>query len=350
MVQRFDIGSLRKPSLSSRGFLRGEMFATRTGVFEYPKADGGVVREYRSPEEVFHPDSLASYEDASFTDDHPPAAVTAENATKLAVGYLPNEGKRDGDHVRAHVVVEDAETIKKMQAGKQEVSCGYTCDLVWTPGVAPDGTKYDARQTNIRINHVALVDAGRAGPTARVRMDGVGIPVSDTPTRETRMDEAAKLAADKERADLAASFALAVKERDVAQARADGLATQLEQLTKRHADAADPVKFQAAVAERVSLEVVATRHGIKCDGLSARDVKSAVVEKLTARKLDAAKSDDYVSAAFDLAVEAAGAEVKAHTDSRGTAVAVTDKSMRTPEQARAEMVARNTAHNQKGAA
>lgn len=331
MAERRDIGNLRRPRATSQGFLRGEMFATRTGVFEYPKADGGVVREYRPPEEVFHPESLASYQDSAFTDDHPIDPVTADNAVQVSVGYLPEEGKRDGDHVRAPVVIKDKATIAKMQAGKQEVSCGYTCDLVWGAGVAPDGTKYDARQTNIRINHVALVDAGRAGPTARVRMDGVGVHVSDTPTREQKMDEASKLAADKERADLAASFALAVKERDIAQARADGLAEKLEASTKAHADATDPKRFETAVADRVALVVEATKHGIKCDGLSARAVKVAVVEKLTGKKLDEKRSDDYVTARFDVAIEAAaetaGALGALRTVAVGNAPTVTPTSI-----------------------
>ena len=151
-VERFDRGSLRSPKATPQGFLRAEMYATRTGVFEYPKADGGVVREYRDPSEVFHPDSLASYQDASFTDDHPQGEmVTAENVTKYERGTLTAAGVPDGDHVKAPVVVKDKATIAKMQAGKQEVSCGYTCDLVWEPGVSPQGVKYDARQTNIRI-------------------------------------------------------------------------------------------------------------------------------------------------------------------------------------------------------
>jgi hypothetical protein len=49
-VERHDIGELKRPQRTPQGFLRAEMYATRTGVFEYPKADGGCVREYRAPE------------------------------------------------------------------------------------------------------------------------------------------------------------------------------------------------------------------------------------------------------------------------------------------------------------
>jgi len=40
--------------------------------------------------------------------------------------------------------------------------------LVWGDGIAPDGTAYQARQTNIVGNHIAIVAAGRAGPLARI--------------------------------------------------------------------------------------------------------------------------------------------------------------------------------------
>jgi hypothetical protein len=84
----------------------------------------------------------------------------------------------DGDHVAGRMVVHDEPTIAAMKAGKRQVSCGYECDLVEEPGVAPDGQRFDAYQTNIVYNHVAIVDVGRAG-TARVRMDGASVRVDD---------------------------------------------------------------------------------------------------------------------------------------------------------------------------
>lgn len=355
-VERHDIGELKRPQRTPQGFLRAEMYATRTGVFEYPKADGGVVREYRAPEEVFAVDSLASYQDAAFTDDHPGAFVTAENATTLSRGYVPEAGKRDGEHVRAVVVVKDKATIDKMQAGKQEVSCGYTCDLVWEPG-EHGGVKYDARQTNIRINHVALVDAGRAGPSARVRMDGVGVRIEqanrvDDGAKGTTMkyaingltfdvaDEVAR-AIDAERAD-------AKKALDLATAKADAATDKAAKADKERADAieaakVEPAKFDAAVKARVALVVVAERHAVKHDGLTDRAVKAAVVEKLSGRKTTDAHSDDYVTALYDAAVEDAAKAGESLGAARQVAAgaAKADAHHMTAEQAHAAMVARN---------
>tara|TARA_R110002012_G_scaffold55925_2_gene142794 strand:+ start:648 stop:1832 length:1185 start_codon:yes stop_codon:yes gene_type:complete len=52
--------------------------------------------------------------------------------------------------------------------GVKELSCGYQCDWVISPGTTPDGESYDVIQRNIRGNHLALVDSGRMGPDVAV--------------------------------------------------------------------------------------------------------------------------------------------------------------------------------------
>jgi hypothetical protein len=79
----------------------------------------------------------------------------------------------DGDKVRASLMITDSATIEALEAGKSELSCGYTADVEFTPGLW-NGQPYDAVQRNIRGNHVALVDAGRAGPACAIRMDAAG--------------------------------------------------------------------------------------------------------------------------------------------------------------------------------
>ena len=51
--------------------------------------------------------------------------------------------------------------------GKEQLSCGYRCDYDWQSGVF-NGQPYDCIQTNIRGNHLALVDEGRMGPEVAV--------------------------------------------------------------------------------------------------------------------------------------------------------------------------------------
>jgi hypothetical protein len=44
---------------------------------------------------------------------------------------------------------------------QHEVSCGYKFDAHMTPGVSPEGERFDGVMRNIRFNHLALVKAGR---------------------------------------------------------------------------------------------------------------------------------------------------------------------------------------------
>lgn len=168
-VFREDFSELRPAERLADGRLRADAFLTRTGIFTY-RDGNGERREYRPPDEVFKADALASFRDAVVTDDHPADLVSADNARFLAVGFVSGAPRRDGDHVAATLVVNDAATIAKMERGKQQLSCGYTCEIDRTPGIV-NGERYDAVQRNIVGNHVAIVDVGRAGPTVRVRMD-----------------------------------------------------------------------------------------------------------------------------------------------------------------------------------
>lgn len=153
---------------------------TRTGVFTYRLPGGKVRRELRLPDEVFKTDAMQSFALVPVTDEHPPAMLDAHNTKDYARGSVAGTLRKDGEFVAGELLITDAALIKKLEDGKaREISCGYNCDLDETPGVTSDGLRYDAIQRNIRGNHVAIVPKGRAGPEARVRMDGAGVEVLD---------------------------------------------------------------------------------------------------------------------------------------------------------------------------
>ena len=174
-VLRYDRASpLSKPVRLPNGFVRAEGYLTRAGIFVYRDAKGNTVRELRPPEEVMHPDALASFALVPVTNEHPPEALTADNAKQYSVGSVSESVAPEGDKVRATLMITDADAIAALDAGRSELSCGYTADVVIEPGTW-QGQRYDAKQTNIRGNHVALVDAGRAGPTCSIRMDATDV-------------------------------------------------------------------------------------------------------------------------------------------------------------------------------
>jgi hypothetical protein len=167
---RVDKGEFRQPQMNPQGFLIADGYATRAGIFEYLLPNGSVQRELRPYEEVFDSASLKSLSNVIVTNEHPPEMVSSANASKYNVGHT-SEVEADGSYVKVGLTITDESAIKAVQnKDKQELSCGYICELELTPGEF-EGVRYDAIQRNIRYNHLALVAFGRAGPEARVRID-----------------------------------------------------------------------------------------------------------------------------------------------------------------------------------
>lgn len=129
--------------------------------------DKAVVRVWRPEEEVFSKDAVASLTHRPLTNDHPPVPVTAENWKKYATGQFGDEAMKDGDFLRVPMVMMDSAAIADYDAGKRQLSVGYSCDLVIESGTVPDGAykgqAYDAIQRGIRGNHIAQCKAARGG-------------------------------------------------------------------------------------------------------------------------------------------------------------------------------------------
>jgi uncharacterized protein len=165
-----------KVRFTGDGYLVAQPRVARTGIQLYSGAEVGkpemkVVRVFRPEAEVFDKDSMHSYAHKPFTNDHPPEPVTADNWKKYSAGDMGEDVARDGEFIRVPVVMMDAQAISDYRDGKRELSLGYTCDLQWTPGTAPNGEAYDAVQTTIRANHLALVKRARGGSGLRVGDD-----------------------------------------------------------------------------------------------------------------------------------------------------------------------------------
>lgn len=177
---------LDAPRRTSDGFLAVRAKAARTGVYDYLASEVGapdrfkptdVVKIYRDAAEVFAADAVRSFIGRPITNDHPREAVTAANWRDHARGTVMG-AMRDGEYLAFDLVLMDAGTIAAVEDGKRELSNGYQCQIDWTPGTAPDGTQYDARQIGIRGNHVAVVDQGRAGSQCAIK-DGEKFALCD---------------------------------------------------------------------------------------------------------------------------------------------------------------------------
>lgn len=171
---------LRPPQKRADGSTLYHGAPTRAGVFEYELEDGTKRREYRPPEEVSNPESLESLHFAPVVAyEHTPKG----EARKRSVGTVGQdvEWVPDAEEVQASFVVRDDAVNQDIADGMQELSCGYDVDLEETPGVSPEGERYDAIQRGmpradgkrgpIVYEHLAIVHSGRAGPSVRLRAD-----------------------------------------------------------------------------------------------------------------------------------------------------------------------------------
>ena len=145
---------------------------SRTGDQEYlgweigiPGAGGGqIVTVHRPPEEVFSTAALASFEGKPVTNDHPPVLIGPDDVKTYEMGHAQNVRRGDGEweeYTLADRHIHDRELIDAVQSGKREISGGYECEYVPNG----DGTY---TQRNIRGNHVAVVERGRAGKRAAI--------------------------------------------------------------------------------------------------------------------------------------------------------------------------------------
>lgn len=110
--------------------------------------------------------SAPSYENKPLMVDH--VAVSADNPMKHKIGGTVSNVRFVAPYLKADIAVWDADAIRDIETEvKKQLSCGYRYAADMTPGTI-DGTHYDGIMRNIVANHVALVEAGRAGPDVLV--------------------------------------------------------------------------------------------------------------------------------------------------------------------------------------
>lgn len=135
-------------------YKRGEVFG-----YTGKDSDDDTIEIDRKEEEVFSNATLASFENKPITVEHPSEDVNSTNWKEYQVGFVRDvrRGKtEDGeDVIIGNLVIQDAQTIEEIENGEHcELSCGYDCDIK---------DEENPQQRNIRGNHVALCEQGRAG-------------------------------------------------------------------------------------------------------------------------------------------------------------------------------------------
>lgn len=300
----------------------------REGILRYRNADGSERRELVTLDAV--KDTARTIARAAVTLEHPAEGfVSATNVDKLGVGDVDGEvaveEDAQGGFARVKLAVRRKDAIDAVGAGTQELSPGYDVTLDETPGEHPTFGRYDARQVGRDVNHLAIVPKGRGGPTVRLRADSaeaepMGWAPTPSPARTPRTDNearpmrtlplllaalgmtqrfdtdeaavdaaipvATKLAADaKARKDAEEGEAEAASEVDKLKAENEQLKADLAKLQGEMADAkkdmAGMVKAEADrkdAAELAELRALATKVGVKHDGLDLSKLRLAVAK------------------------------------------------------------------------
>ena len=363
-VARFDTGKLGKAVITNQGYLRVPAMVARTGILIYKKGDGTVTRELVLPEVLLNEDSLKTLALIPMCNDHPPVKLLDVDTTRMyQVGYtgetIEQQKEDDEIYIGPMATITDRKAIEDVDAGKQELSAGYTCRLDETPGIYK-GQKYDAVQRERIYNHIAIVSKGRAGENVRlhldgsdatennnveaimktVKIDGVSFEVEEklaekidglmkvvADAKEEKKgddkkiqdckdkiaalkDELAEAEGDdkegiKEELKKAKdSLSQMTAEKDKASAKSDALEAALKKVNE---DAANPAKVQEAVKARMSIIGTAQKAITdktvleKIDSMSDVEIKKAVILAVTPdakAKLDSG-SEAYIDARFD---------------------------------------------------
>jgi hypothetical protein len=252
--------------------------------------------------------------------------LDAKNTKTYAVGFCEPDIVKDGDYVKAVLHITDSAAIERVKSGKVELSNGYTSKIEWTPGVTSSGEAYDAIQTDIRGNHIAIVDAGRCGAACRIAdskpeeitmqtltIDGVDFDVNDKQREaldklQAQLADAQKEASKKEEDEEKAKkdeeekeeeskkeTSDALKKVDVLQAKLDDALSRipnsemLDQLLENRLDTRDS-----------ALKIIPNfdHKGKDCEAIRA-EVVAAKCPTVDTSKV----STDYIRARFDMLAE-----------------------------------------------
>jgi hypothetical protein len=339
LTDRLNITTERE--YTDEGFLKVPARISRTGIQEYLAVEMGltdkdpkeIVRVYRPEDEVFTDESLISFANKPVTNNHPPELVNSRNSRQYSVGMSGPEVTRDGMFAKTVLHVTDEDAIKNIESGKVELSNGYTADIEWTPGVTPDGEQYDAIQRNIKGNHIAIVERGRAGPACRVAdnlptlgdevtmakitIDGVDFEVSDQAAQavgklQARLKDAEMETQEKDEDLKKKEDEMEAKEKE-SKATNDALQAQLDDAKSKipTTDTLDKL-----VTERTGIvdTVRKVMPDIQWEGKDADTLRREVVAaKCPNVQLDSV-SADYINARFDMLVESVESNSQQHLD------------------------------------
>lgn len=299
LTTRLDTVPIREPYVDKdTGFLHVKRVPiARAMVQMYRKADGSTDREAKLPTEILSDATVASANNKPVTDNHPHGLVNTSNSKELMKGLTDSKAHVEGDMLFNDITITDPDLIKEItQGGKRELSIGFQTEVVPESGEY-NGVKYDAVQKNIRINHVAVVNRGRAGHTVRLLGDSAeavdpeeGNEMESKDTRVVRVDGAdiTVLASDVDKVTKLDA------DNSAKQKRIDELTKQIQALTQERDQLKGTSEGNAKKADAAEKELEDYKKKFNEDSFNAE------VEKAAADRMDIIdKTKPYLGDSYD---------------------------------------------------
>ena len=314
------------------GFLHAKARVTRSGVFDYYTEDGDLIREYRSPEEVFDEKSIQSLKLKPITDDHPEEMVTVDNIKDFQIGTVGEDIQKDGDFLTTNIIITDKEMVTTIVNRKKanlpiELSLGYNCDVLPDMGIHDTDGWYTHSQRKIKYNHLSIVDKARAGRDVRIldklnknkkeskMADKVQFTRKSVNLDSFKIDAITKVV-DEDSLELANTLSSKLdeavdvivglnKDKDALQGKFDQsneTITSLKAKVDSLSDINSP-EISAMIKSRNDVENIAKMLKVDCDG---KDIKTIKCDCVIAVSKDADmkdKTDEYINARFDSVME-----------------------------------------------
>jgi len=281
-------------------------------------------------------DSINTLKMIPLTNEHPiDRKIDINNIKEFQVGHLGDNIRKTDQYISNSIIITDKQAIIDVQKGKRALSAGYS---LYTENISGTwlGIHYDMIQRNIRYNHVAIVDKGRAGDAAVMRMDSKNTTYyniswnKNNDKEEVIMPDLKKIQIDnidyeaekevihaytseKKRADELHNENTALKteneklktdnstmeaDRDTYKDKAEKAEEALKTVNT------DEQKINEAVNKRLVILQIAIDAGIDVkDSMSESDIQKAVIMKVSPNANLDGKDNTYIQARFDGAIE-----------------------------------------------
>lgn len=330
MSKRFDVVGLDNISKNSSGFLTYDLTAAQTGVFPYMDPEtGDIVYELKHPDDLLTDQVLSQLKNLPITDEHPWQLVNPDNSKELVKGMTTDTVQIMGEKLTGRATIFDSGLIGNVLNGnKKECSLGFECEIVEESG-SYKGVHYDRKQTNLKLNHLAMVEKGRCGPECSARLD------SKDYAYQIRKDSDILDNKQNKRSDQTLkTIKLDGKEFEVAEevaSRIDTLKTENESLTKNigqlegKLDGKDDQltnlqkkvdemeenqpsdqKIDEAVSKRINLLKKADKfldEDYEVEGKTDKEIKIDCIKAINEKFDGEDKADEYIDARFDVLTE-----------------------------------------------